>query len=45
MPKIVKNGYGSALLSDPEHVRKMMHEIKGVLSDDTTLSMKIRIGL
>lgn len=44
MPKIVKNGYGSALLSNPEHVRKMMQEIKGVLSDDTTLSMKIRIG-
>jgi nifR3 family TIM-barrel protein len=44
MLKIVKNGYGSALLADPEHVKKMMYEIRESLSDDTTLSMKIRIG-
>jgi nifR3 family TIM-barrel protein len=44
MPKITKNGYGSALLEDEEHVRKLMTTLKGVLKAETKLSMKIRIG-
>ncbi|MCK5779785.1 MAG: tRNA dihydrouridine synthase DusB [Psychrilyobacter sp.] len=44
MPKITKNGYGSALLEDPEHVREMMGAIKKALKPETKLSMKIRIG-
>jgi tRNA-dihydrouridine synthase B len=44
MPKITKNGYGSALLEDPEHIKKLMAAIKGALKPETKLSMKIRIG-
>lgn len=44
MPKITKNGYGSALLSDPEHARTLMFSLKESLKEDTKLSMKIRIG-
>jgi nifR3 family TIM-barrel protein len=44
MPKITKNGYGSALLEDPEHIRKLMTAIKDALKPETKLSMKIRIG-
>jgi len=44
MPKITKNGYGSALLSDPEHARALMFSLKESLKEDTKLSMKIRIG-
>lgn len=44
MPKITKNGYGSALLSDPEHARALMFSLKENLKEDTKLSMKIRIG-
>lgn len=44
MPKIVKNGYGSALLEDPEYIEKLMTAIKKSLKPETKLSMKIRIG-
>lgn len=44
MPKITKNGYGSALLGDPEHIKKLMTAIKKALKPETKLSMKIRIG-
>lgn len=44
MPKITKNGYGAALLSDPEHARELMTELKTALKPETDLSMKIRIG-
>lgn len=44
MPKITKNGYGSALLEDPKHIRKLMTAIKEALKPETKLSMKIRIG-
>lgn len=44
MPKITKNGYGSALLEDYNHVEKLMSEIKSTLNDATNLSMKIRVG-
>lgn len=44
MPKITKNGYGSALLSDPEHARRLMSTLKEKLNEKINLSMKIRIG-
>ncbi len=44
MPKITKNGYGAAMLEDPEHARKLMLTLRDRLKDDTDLSMKIRIG-
>lgn len=44
MPKITKNGYGSALLSTPDHARRLMFEIKESLKEETNLSMKIRVG-
>ncbi|WP_320046914.1 tRNA dihydrouridine synthase DusB [uncultured Ilyobacter sp.] len=44
VPKIIKNGYGSAMLEDPEHARKMMLELRRSLKPETGLSMKIRIG-
>ena len=42
VPKVVKNGYGAALLSDVEHLRRLMSEIKSNI--DVDLSMKIRVG-
>jgi nifR3 family TIM-barrel protein len=44
MPKITKNGYGAALLGEPDHIKKMMTAIKNSLKPETKLSMKIRIG-
>lgn len=44
MPKITKNGYGAAMLEDPEHARKLMLALREVLNPETDLSMKIRIG-
>ena len=44
MPKITKNGYGSALLENPDHIRDLMSAIKNALKSETKLSMKIRIG-
>jgi len=44
MPKITKNGYGAAMLEDPEHARKLMLELRDSLKSETDLSMKIRIG-
>jgi len=44
MPKITKNGYGSALLGDVDHIKKLMTAIKKALKPETKLSMKIRIG-
>lgn len=44
MPKITKNGYGSALLSDPDHIEKLMGKLRESLKPETKLSMKIRIG-
>ena len=44
MPKITKNGYGSALLSDPVHAEKLMERLRGELRPNTKLSMKIRVG-
>lgn len=44
MPKITKNGYGAAMLEDPNHARKLMLELRAALKPETDLSMKIRIG-
>lgn len=44
MPKITKNGFGSALLSDPDHARALMFSLRESLKEETKLSMKIRIG-
>lgn len=44
MKKIVNNGYGSALMENPEHIRAMLSEVRSALSDDTGLSIKIRAG-
>lgn len=40
--KVVKNGYGSALLNDPEHLEKLLKVLKDNL--DMDISLKIRIG-
>ena len=42
VPKVVKNGYGAALLSDPDHIERLVGALKEALN--TTLSIKIRIG-
>lgn len=44
MAKITKNGYGAALLSDPEHAKKLMFTLRESLNPETNLSMKIRVG-
>lgn len=44
MPKITKNGYGAALLSDPQHARELMFILRESLKPETDLSMKIRVG-
>lgn len=44
MPKITKNGYGAALLSDPQHAKELMYALKNSLKPYTNLSMKIRVG-
>lgn len=44
MKKIVNNGYGSALMENPEHIRAMLSEVRSALNDDTGLSIKIRAG-
>ena len=44
MAKIVKNGYGSGLLADPEHIKNILLRVKEVLKPETKLSIKIRVG-
>lgn len=44
MKKIVNNGYGSAMMENPEHIRTMLSEVKSALDDSTNLSIKIRAG-
>lgn len=44
MKKIVNNGYGSALLASPNHIKSMLSEVKNALNSDTNLSIKIRVG-
>lgn len=42
--KVIKNGYGAALLEDPEHIRKILSKIRESISDDVSLSLKTRVG-
>lgn len=44
MKKIVNCGYGAALIRKPEKIKKILFEIKSILSENTKLSIKIRIG-
>lgn len=44
MKKIVNNGYGAALMQNPEHIRAMLSELRSALDDKTGLSIKIRTG-
>ena len=44
MAKIVKNGYGSGLLADPEHIKNILLRVREVLKPETKLSIKIRVG-
>lgn len=42
--KIIKNGYGAALLEDPEHIKKILSEIRENIADEVSLSLKTRVG-
>lgn len=42
VPKVVKNGYGSALLGDIAHIDKLVGAVRDAINVD--LSIKIRIG-
>lgn len=44
MKKIINNGYGAALMENPEHIRAMLSELRSNLNDNTGLSIKIRTG-
>ena len=44
MKKIVNNGYGAALMEQPELVKAMLSEVRSALNDKTDLSIKIRVG-
>ena len=44
MAKIVKNGYGSGLLANPDHIKEILLAVKKVLKPETKLSIKIRVG-
>ncbi|MGL4946167.1 MAG: tRNA dihydrouridine synthase DusB [Cetobacterium sp.] len=42
--KIIKNGYGAALLEDPDQIKKILCEIRSNIADDVDLSLKTRVG-
>lgn len=42
--KIIKNGYGAALLEDPDHIKRILCEIRENIADDVDLSLKTRVG-
>jgi len=44
MKKIVNNGYGSALMGDPEQVKRILFALREKLDNKTNLSIKIRVG-
>lgn len=44
MAKIVKNGYGSGLLNNPELIREILTKTRAALKPETKLSIKIRVG-
>lgn len=45
MPKITKNGYGAALLENPAHIREILLAMRRELKPETTISIKIRVGI
>ncbi len=45
MPKITKNGYGAALLENPAHIREILLAMRRELHPETTISVKIRVGI
>lgn len=44
MNKITKNGYGAALLDDPDQIKRILTELRSSLNPETDLSIKIRVG-
>lgn len=42
VPKVVKNGYGAALLGDIQHIEKLVGAVRDAINID--MSIKIRIG-
>ncbi|MGL6025356.1 MAG: tRNA dihydrouridine synthase DusB [Cetobacterium sp.] len=42
--KIIKNGYGAALLEDPDQIKRILSEIRSNIADDVDLSLKTRVG-
>ncbi len=44
MPKITKNGYGAALLENPELIKKLLVAMRENLKPETDISVKIRVG-
>lgn len=42
--KVIKNGYGAALLEDPDHIKKILCEIRENIADDVDLTLKTRVG-
>ncbi|MGL4688286.1 MAG: tRNA dihydrouridine synthase DusB [Fusobacteriaceae bacterium] len=44
MNKITKNGYGAALLEDPEHIKNILVAMRENLKSETSISIKIRVG-
>ncbi len=43
-PKIIKSGAGAALLPNIDFIDRLLYELKGLLSPDTKISIKIRLG-
>lgn len=44
MPKITKNGYGAALIEEPELIREILVAMREALKPETDISVKIRVG-
>lgn len=44
MAKIIKNGYGSALVENPEFIKEILTEMRQKLKPETSISIKIRVG-
>lgn len=44
MAKIIKNGYGSALVENPELIKEILTEMRQKLKPETSISIKIRVG-
>ncbi len=44
MVKVTKNGSGAALLEDPEKIKEILIKMKEVVSPNTKISVKIRVG-